>query len=274
MHVLIKYSDNLGKRVFDVVKYTLEAFLMIYLSFKATLYDQAQGMRTIFSVISAQVYFTGWQALPIVSVLALASGAAIILQGTSQFSFFGGTNMLGNLIVAVVVRELSPLLTALIVIARSGTAVASELGSMKVNREVEGLESMGINPLSYIVFPRFMGGVISVLCLAFYFNVVAIIGGFFVTIFIRDIDFLFYTNLIIQSLAVEDIYMYLLKNTFSGAMIFVIACKQGMSVQKSSHEVPQMTTLAVVRSLIYVVCFNLITTGLFYLNHFIKLGVL
>ena len=182
--------------------------------------------------------------------------------------------MLGNLLVVIIVREVGPLVTALIVIARSGTAVASELGNMRVNREIEALEVMGINPLSYIVFPRLVGGVISVVCLAFYFNAVALFGGFIVARTVNEMSFSFFAESLANAVTIEDVGLFLLKNGFSGVIIFVVSCYQGMLVKQSSHEVPQVTTKAVLNSVIYVVTFNLIVTMLFYLNQLMKLGLI
>ncbi len=266
--------DRLGRSITNNLEYTSRVLLMVYLSLRATFRDQAQGLRTIFSVISAQIYFTGWQAMPLVSVLALAAGSVVILQASSQLNLLGGAQMIGNLLVVIIVRELGPLMTALIVIARSGTAVASEVGNMRANREIEALESMGINPLSYIVFPRIIGGVISVVCLAFYFVMVALVGGFFLTKMISDLPVSFYLDSLAKAIAFEDLWLFLLKNTFSGMIIFVVSCYQGLSVKRSHTEVPIVTTQAVVNSIIYVVVFNLSVTSLFYLNQLIKLGVL
>lgn len=266
--------DSWGQSLVDVVRYTAHVLEMIYLSIRAAFFDQAQGLRTIFSVVSAQIYFTGWQALPLISVLALASGSIVIMQSQAQLTLLGGGEMIGNLLVVIIVREISPLLTALIVIARSGTAVASEIGNMRVNREMEALEVMGINPLSYVVFPRLVGGIISVLCLAFYFIVVSLIGGFLVTRFIDTMPFSFYADSLARAFAAEDVILFLLKNSFSGAIIFTVSCYQGMLVKQGPHEVPQVTTKAVVNSVIYVTVFNLIVTTLFYLNQLMKLGVI
>lgn len=266
--------DHLGRRVTSVIDYTWQVWLMVYLSFRAAVYDQSQGWRTVFSVISSQIYFTGWQAMPLITVLALATGGILILQSSMQLSLLGGQAMLGNLLIVVIVREVGPIVTALIVIARSGTAVASEIGNMRVNREIEALESMGINPLSYIVFPRIVGGVISVLCLSFYFNVIALAGGFMVTSVIHDMQFRFYAASLAQSLAAEDVGLFFLKNGFSGMIIFVVACYQGLLVRQSSHEVPQVTTKAVMNAIIYVTTFNLAVTTLFYLNQLMRLGVI
>ncbi len=265
--------DGTGRKVVSILRYTYRMWLMIYLSVRAAIYDQSQGIRTVFGVVSSQIYFTGWQAMPLITVLALATGGIVILQSSLQLSILGGASMLGNLMIVIIVREVGPLITALIVIARSGTAVASEIGNMRVNREIEALEAMGINPLSYIVFPRVLGGVISVVCLAFYFNVIALAGGFFVTRLIHDMPFRFYAVSLAQSLAGEDIGLFILKNGFSGIIIFVVSCYQGMLVKQSSHEVPQVTTKAVVDSIIYVTVFNMTVTTLFYLNQLMQLGL-
>lgn len=266
--------DNMGRSVINTQVYTWEILKMVYLSMRAALFHHSQGWRTIFGVISAQIYFTGWQALPLISVLALATGAITVLQTSLQLSLLGGASLIGNMMIVIIIREVGPLLTALIVIARSGTAVASEIGTMRVNKEIEALETMGIHPLSYIVFPRIMGGVISVLCLAFYFDLVSVLGGFVVTKFVQDMPFAFYSDSLAQAFTRDDIFVFFLKNGFSGLIIFVICCYQGLLVKQSPHEVPQVTTKAVVNSVIYVVCFNAIVTALFYLNQLMALGII
>jgi phospholipid/cholesterol/gamma-HCH transport system permease protein len=271
---ILNYLDSIGRSVIGNVEYTWRVLLMIYLSLRAAIFDQAQGLRTILSVVSAQIYFTGFQALPLITVLALASGSIVIMQSSAQLSLLGGNEMIGNLLVVVIVREVAPLITALIVIARSGTAVASEIGNMRVNKEIEALESLGINPLSYIVFPRLVGGIISVMCLAFYYIFISLIGGFLVTKIVHDMPFVFYSESLARAFAAEDVLLFLLKNSFSGAIIFVVCCYQGLLVQQGPHEVPQVTTKAVVNSIIYVTSFNLAVTTLFYLNQLMGLGLI
>lgn len=265
--------SHLGRWVLSPLEYTLEVLLMIYLSIRAAFFDQAQGLRTVFSVVSAQIYFTGFQALPLISVLAVASGSVVILQSSMNLSILGGGAIIGDLLVAIVVRELAPLLTALIVIARSGTAVASEIGNMRVNKEVEALEAMGIHPLSYIVFPRLIGGVISVICLSVYFATVASFGGYLATSLLHDLSFSFFLDSLARAFSSADVGLFVLKNTFSGLIIFMISCYQGLHVQSGPHEVPQVTTKAVVNSVIYVVMFNMTVTLLFYLGRLAALGV-
>jgi phospholipid/cholesterol/gamma-HCH transport system permease protein len=264
----------LGTSVTRNLEYTFEVLLMVYLSIRATVADQAQGLRTIFQVVSAQIYFTGWQALPLISMLALASGGVVILQSSSQLNLVGGADMIGKLLVIIVIREFAPLLTALVVIARSGTAVASEVGNMRANREIEALEALGINPLSFIVFPRLVGGVVSVVCLAIYFVMISLLGGFLITRLIHDLPMSFYIASLTQAVAGEDIWYFLLKNLFSGMIIFVVCCYQGLSVKRSPTEVPVVTTQAVVKSILYVIFFNMAVSTFFYLSQLSKLGVL
>lgn len=271
---IFHFIDDVGRRFWGAFHYSGQILLMTYLSLRAGFVNEARSFRAIATVIFSQVYFTGVQALPLISVLAIGSSSVVAMQSSSQFNILGGSNLIGQLLVAVVIREIAPLLTALIVIARSGTAVASEIGSMRVNREIEALEVMGINPLSYIIFPRLMGGIISVICLSLYFVYMAILGGFVFAKLFMNMPLSFYIDSIMQVFAIEDVYMFSLKIFFSGCIIFTIACYQGLQVQQGPHEVPQATTKAVVNSIIYVIGFNLTATLLFYLNQLIKLGVL
>ena len=231
---MIAFVDRMGHQVSQNLNYTYQLFLLSYLSVRSTLVGQTQGWRTLYGVISAQIYFTGWQAMPLVTFLALGSGALVAFQSVMQMTYFGGVNYVGNFMVMVVVRELGPLLTALLVIARSGTAVASELGSMKVNREVDALQVMGINPLSFIIFPRLVGGIISVMCLSFYFVLFATFAGFVVCRMVKGLPFDLYFTSLAQAAGIGDFFVFFLKSFFSGLIIFSVSCYQGLQVKKLS----------------------------------------
>jgi phospholipid/cholesterol/gamma-HCH transport system permease protein len=272
--ILVTQVDELGRFGLSQIRYTFRLFLMAYFSVKATIIDQSQGLRTIFSVVSAQIYFTGWQAMPLITVLALASGSVVIMQSTSEFNLLGGSSMVGTLMVAIIIREVAPLLTALVVVARSGTAVASEIGNMRANREIEALESMGINPLSYIVFPRLVGGVISTVALCIMFILISILGGFVVTALVQGMSFQFYIDSVVRAVSGLDMSLFILKNIFSGLIIFSVCSYQGLLVKKSPTEVPVVTTQAVVKSIIYVIVFNMSVTAIFYFYQLSKMGVI
>jgi phospholipid/cholesterol/gamma-HCH transport system permease protein len=271
---MIAFVDQIGSKIFYNIQYTYQLFLLTYLSFRSTLIGKTQGWRTLYGVISAQIYFTGWQAMPLIAFLGTGAGALVALQSIMQMTFLGGIDYVGRFMVMVVVRELGPLLTALIVIARSGTAVASELGSMQVNKEIDALQAMGINPLSFVIFPRLVGGVISVICLAFYFVMFATLSGAVLCRLVKGMPFDMYFTSLSQAAGMSDVFVFLLKNLIGGLMIFAVCCYQGLQVQRSPHEIPQVTTKAVVKSTVYVLVFNVILTLYFYLDYITSFGIL
>lgn len=267
--------DSTGRKVVHFFTYSFDIFKLMYATFRTAIFYQSQGYRTVINVVCAQIYFTGVQALTLVSILAIATGGIVVLQSASQFNILNANgNFLGQIMVLISVREVGPLLTALIVVARSGTAVASELGSLKVNREIEALETMAINPLSYIVFPRILGGIISVVCLSLYFVFASIFGGYLVTAFFHGAPLDYYISSIARAFTMDDVFLFLIKNIFSGCIIFAVSCYQGLSVRQGSHEVPQVTTRAVMDSIIYVLIFNFSITFVYYFKNLMQLGVL
>jgi len=271
---MFAFVDRVGGHVERNLRYTYNIFLLAYLSFRTTLLSSLQGWRTLFGVISAQIYFTGYQALPLIGFLAIGTGALATFQAIMQMTYVGGVAYVGKSMIMIVVLEIAPLLTAIIVVARSGIAVASELASMKVNKEVDALETMGINPLSYIVFPRIIGGVISVLCLAFYFALFASVAGYLVCLFTKGIPLRLYLSTVAQAVHMTDFLVFFLKNTMGGLIIFTVCCYEGLQVEKSPHEIPQVTTKAVVKSTVYILIFNSLVTLYFYFDYLASWGVL
>ena len=263
---MFKLIDSLGKNIIDRCRAVIHLVQFIYLSFRSTIKLQIKSLRPILYIIISQIYFTGYMALPLITFIALATGSIIVMQSTAQLSLLGSQDMMGNILIVTIVRELGPLLTALIVIARSGTAVASELGNMQVNREIEALRSMSIEPLSYVVFPRIVAGIVSLICLSFYFNCVALIGGYIVANFANHLSFQFYLEVLAQAITPHDFSLSLIKNFTGGLIIFAIACDQGFKVKNGPHEVPIATTQAVVNSIISVMAFYLSLTVLTYVK--------
>ncbi|MCB0348815.1 MAG: ABC transporter permease [Bdellovibrionales bacterium] len=226
--------------------------------------DKDLGSKSIFKVIAEQVYFTGFQALPIVFVLAVFCSLAVTMQAKLQMNFWGDSNLTGVLFDTIILREVSTLLPAILLIARSGTAVASELASMKLNKEVDALWSMGIHPYSYIVFPRLVGGVASLLALSIYFNLFAIIFGSIFAILFMGMDFSYFINQIFYQIRSGDISVFFIKNILSGCIIFLVSSQQGLSLKLSSHEIPQVTMMAVMKCISMVLFTHILCSVVFY----------
>lgn len=262
---MIQAIDHIGKSTIEFYQQVQAVFVFVYLSFRSILGLSLRNLRPILFTLTSQIYFTGFQSLPLITFIALASGSIIVLQSTAQLSLLGSKEIMGNILVVTIVRELGPLLTAFTVIARSGTAVATELGTMQVNREIESLRSLSIEPLAFVVLPRIVGGVICLISLAFYFNCIALFGGFLVNNLVSDLSFSFYLEVLAQAITPQDFTLNLIKNALSGLLIFSISAYYGMKVSGAPHEVPIATTKAVVRSIVTVVAFNLsITVYLFW----------
>lgn len=216
------------------------------------------------TVVTRQILFTGFEALPLISLIALGVGGLIILQGNILLSTFGQGIWLHRILVTVVVNELSGLITALVVIARSGTAISTELGNMKVNREIALLDSFGISPLSYLVVSRVWGVVVSMLLLTFYFNCIAVMGGWLFARIFSPLGFHSFVRDFISVLSFSNLVMSWIKSFVFGLMISLIACYQGLSVNKASTEVPQRTIRAVVQGISGVILGDILITWLFW----------
>jgi len=260
----------LGKIITTRFEYIYSVFTLFYMTIRSAITSKNQSWRTVLSVIAAQIYFTGWQATAIVSGLGFIIGFAFVTQMTASVFGFGNIDGTIKLLLSIVIREFAPLFTGLIVIARSGTAVASELGNMKVNREVDALISMGIHPLNFIIFPRLAGGVLSVLILGSYFGFAAALGGIVSSWVIGKLPFSYFVGNLLSAVSAADFLLLFLKLLASGALIFVIASFHGLSVQKSPTEVPVVTTQAVMKSIISVMIANIFISSSYYLYHLHK----
>lgn len=238
-----------------------------FLFFAATLQEalHLRSNRHVSSmVILRQILFTGYEALPLISFLALAIGGLIILQGTNLLSNFGQGIWVHIVLVTVVVNELSGILTALVVVARSGTAISTELGNMKVRREIDLIESFGISPIGYLVVSRIIGVVVAMVVLVVYFNVIAILGGWLFSRIFNHLEFRAFMNDFLSILKLSHVVSSLIKSVVFGVIISSFSTYQGMSVRHASTEVPQRTIRAVVTSIFAIIVSDLLITWLFW----------
>ncbi len=213
-------------------------------------------------VITTQILYTGVQALSLVSVIAFLLGSSIIIQTNLVGSADG--ELLGRVLVAVVLRELAPLVTAIVIAGRSGTAMATELGNMKVNSEVLALSSLGIDPPRFIVLPRLVATIVSVLVLMIYFSVVAIFGAFTVAELTATASWGSLYSGVSRGVMPFDLGLFLLKGVGLGAIVGWLCCHYGLQVKSSPTEVPQQASRAVVMSLLCGVVYSTFVTVLLY----------
>ena len=216
------------------------------------------------TVLIRQILFTGFEALSLITLIGLSIGAIIIIQGISLLQNFGQSDLVYTILIMVITKELGPIITAFIIIARSGTAISTELGNMVVSHEVEALYSMGVNPISYLVVPRILGVMISFFALSLYLNVAGLLGGYVVANFITPFSFVEFFTKLMERLSIIDIVVSQVKSVVFGFIISIISCYYGLDVSFASTEVPQNTIKAVVSSLSWVIIFDIIIAVIAY----------
>ena len=217
-----------------------------------------------FRVLVMQVLFTAVEAMGIIALISLALGAVIVVQGVSILPRFGQGKLIYTILLIVITRELGPLLTAFVIIARSATAIATELGNMVVSHEIEAYVSIGINPISYLAVPRFLGVTLSMVLLTIYFNFFGLFGSFVVTQFIKPIQLQDYFQNLLRAMSAADIASSLIKALVFGALISFVAIYQGFKVRVSSTEIPQVAIKAVGQGFVLCILADALITLIYY----------
>ena len=254
-----------GRKTVEGVAYAADILFLSYLAFKEFFLPSRHGRMEAFKVITRQILFAGVDALPIVGAIALMLGLIIIIQAGLALPQVGAGAFLANILVVTVVRELGPLLTAFIMVWRSGTAMCTELGNMRVGQEIAALEAMGIGVVRFLVMPRMVGAIISMICLTIYFDLVAIVGGFLVAKVKLTIPIAVYLTEIENALSVADGLITVIKGGLFGLIIAVICCHHGLSVVGATTEVPQQTTRAMLNTVTACLVLDIIVSIGFYL---------
>lgn len=206
--------------------------------------------RTVRNVLARQVLFTSIEAHRFITLLGLMVGVSIVVQTQVWLGQFGQKELLGPILVMVLIREVGPLLVNFVVIGRSGTAIATELGNMKVSGEVHVLDAQGLDPFTYLVMPRVLGTAISIFCLTIMFILVSFVSGYVSGLLLGanpGSPGLFLDS-VFGAVRPADVLNLLVKTLVPGLVTGAICCTEGLSIGAAVTEVPQATTRAVVRS--------------------------
>ncbi len=222
--------------------------------------------RLRFEASLLQLIRAGNRSLPLVALLCTLVGMIMALQGAYQLEKMGATNLVPALVAITVVRELAPLLVAIIVTGRVGSAIAAELGSMRVSQELDALTVMGLDPIGYLVVPRCLALLIAMPCLTVFADIVAILGGMFVGTTILGMGLPNYGLLTLDALQLQDVFTGLVKSTFFALIIGLVACHQGLTTRGGAVGVGQATTTSVVRSILLTILADLFVTAWFFVR--------
>jgi phospholipid/cholesterol/gamma-HCH transport system permease protein len=214
-------------------------------------------------VLWRQVYFTSVKAAPFTLLLALLVALAVAAQ--SPYTRSAGGEVIGAVLVATLVRELAPLLTAWIVIARSGTAIAAEIATMRIEGEIDALVGMGIDPFEYLVVPRILGAAVAVASLTVLFLCFSVGVSAVLSPFLGGPDPHVLLDHVTTALRPADGVALAAKTFVPGTAIAAVACHEGFRASRSTTQIPPAVTAAGVRSFTLVFVWNTIVTALLYL---------
>ncbi len=213
-------------------------------------------------LLSEQIFAVGFLSLIIIVVSGLFIGMVLGLQGEHTLSSFGATQELGQLVALSVVRELGPVVTALLFAGRAGSSLTAEIGLMKTTDQLASMEMMGVDPLSQVIAPRFWGGLISMPILAIIFSAVAIYGGYLVGVKWLDLDAgTFWSNMQAGVSFYDDIVNGIIKSIVFGFVITWIAVFQGFASEPTAAGIAKATTKTVVYSSLAVLGLDFILTA-------------
>jgi phospholipid/cholesterol/gamma-HCH transport system permease protein len=216
------------------------------------------------SAIFRQMVFIGVRATPMVALTAFSVGVTLAMQAAHSLQQLGAEIYVPDLVMVTLLREMGPVLIAVIVIGRSGSAVAAEIGTMKVSEEIEALEVMAINPVQYLVVPRFLAMLVMLPALTIFGNYIGVFGGWAVCRFALDFNTAGYVIRALESANTWDLYSGMIKSVVFAWLVITIACNAGLHVEGGAEGVGQATTTAVVQSLLAMLVMNAVLTGIFF----------
>lgn len=199
-----------------------------------------------FTLLIKQLYVIGVQSLSVIVLVGVFTGAVLAVQGEYTLSKFGADAFTGSAVALSLIRELGPVLTALMVNGRAGSATTAELGIMKISEQIDALRSMAIDPIHHLIVPRILAGIIAVPLLTAVFNVVGIAGGYFVSVMTLDLSSGTFISVMQQSVENIDVMSGLIKSIAFGLCVFWISCYKGWNCGFGAVGVNRATTSAVV----------------------------
>ncbi|MBI4348568.1 MAG: ABC transporter permease [Elusimicrobia bacterium] len=206
------------------------------------------NVRLCAKITLTQARFSGLHAAPLLAALGAMIGAVGILQFMTILTGVAD-ELIGSLLVTIIVREMGPLIAAVLLIGRSGTAMATELGTMRLGGELEALAAYRIDPVAFILLPRVAGMVLAMFASIVLFDVTGLLGGSVIAVALQDLSFALLRSRVAAALTPADFVMTAAKALLFGQTIALLSCYFGLQVRRSPTELPQAVTRAVVTSL-------------------------
>lgn len=230
--------------------------------FLVGVFVRTPDLRRLWPTLRAQLYFVGVLSCLIIIVSAMFIGMVIGLQGYNTLQKFGAGSQLGQLLALSIVRELGPVMSALLFAGRAGSALTAEIGLMKATEQLASMDMMGVDPLGRVIYPRFLAGLISLPVLALIFSAVAIYGGYFVGVqWLGVDDGSFWSNMQAAVNFRNDVLSGIIKSIVFAFVVVWIAVFQGFNCVATAEGISEATTRTVVYSSLAVLGLDFLLTA-------------
>jgi phospholipid/cholesterol/gamma-HCH transport system permease protein len=258
-HGLSRAAEAVGTKVYRMVQdlgQTFDLFLQVV----------SWSVRPPIEIrnIIKQMEEVGVRSMPVVLVTATFTGMVLALQSYSGFQRFGATSFVGSVVALSLTRELGPVFAGLMVSGRVGASMAAELGTMKVTEQIDALVTLATNPVKYLVVPRVLAATAVLPILVIFADLVGIVGGYFVAVYLMGANPYVYISKTYQYLQIRDIYTGLIKAAVFGTLIALISCHHGFIAEGGAEGVGRATTRAVVTSSMMVLVSDYFMTSLMF----------
>jgi phospholipid/cholesterol/gamma-HCH transport system permease protein len=253
--------------LFDIIGFRVLGFLeesgrvmLLFLKTVAFIFRPPFDIRNLLK----QVEYVGIKSIPVILITGGFTGMVLALQSYTGFKRFNAEAFVGTVVALSMTRELGPVLSGLMVSGRVGSAMAAELGTMQVTEQIDALYTLAINPIKYLVVPRFLASLIVMPILTTFSDIIGIMGGYLVSVMLLGSNPTVYMRRTYDYLDLEDVYIGLLKACIFGMIIATIGCYQGMYTRGGAEGVGKATTNAVVISSLLILIANYFTTALLF----------
>jgi phospholipid/cholesterol/gamma-HCH transport system permease protein len=251
--------DRLGRAVLENIE-EMGKILLLFISVLAWMFRPPLKLRNIFK----QMEFVGVKSIFVVVLTGTFTGMVMALQGYYGFRMFSAESLVGSTVALGMTRELGPVLTSLMVTARAGSAMAAELGTMRVTEQIDALYVMAANPVKHLIVPRVIAGVVMLPLLTVVADFVGIVGGYFVGVHVLGINSGVFVKNITRIVDLEDIYNGLVKAACFGLILSLIGCYKGFNARGGAEGVGRATTEAVVLASITILVSDYFLTAIMF----------
>ncbi len=271
MQMVINLFGFIGRKGFQL-KAAFEDFFreisgLYYLTretFYCTFIEPLRGKPNKWGPVWTQMEEVGVKSTAIVFLVTFLIGVILAFQTAYQLNQLGAIDFVGALVGVAIIRELGPLMTALVMAGRVGAAFTAELGTMKVSDEILALETMAINPVKFLITPRFLALLIMLPALTIMADVMGVLGGFMIGVTTLGIDPTAYINRSLEAMQVKDVITGLIKSGVFAVIIVMVGSYMAFIIEGGSEKVGQNTRTAVVVSMMLIIVADLVFTSLFF----------